>query len=212
MQYLSHPKSVLTQTSCIRFMTMRATHPFVLRQFWERWFLSYILTPGPDFDHTFPLKGFWTHKSLWLSIWASILFCFQVLSTDSTWKVFSTITWIPWHALHCNWLCPSTTVLWLLLTNVLSVLGRLPTFPLRIKSLFRTLRRQQNQLSNGCKTSYNILSQAQRKHQSWKQSIQDWKWCQQNLLFFKQTTVASHTSSKYMVFSKSNSKSINIID
>jgi hypothetical protein len=21
------------------------------------------LTPGPDSDHTFPLKGFWTHKS-----------------------------------------------------------------------------------------------------------------------------------------------------
>jgi hypothetical protein len=31
------------------------------------------------------------------------------------------------------------------------VLGRLPTFPLRIKSLFRTLWHQQNQLSNGCK-------------------------------------------------------------
>jgi hypothetical protein len=31
------------------------------------------------------------------------------------------------------------------------VLGRLPTFPLRIKSLFQTLWRQKNQLSNGCK-------------------------------------------------------------
>jgi hypothetical protein len=52
------------------------------------------------------------------------------------------------------------------------MLGRLPTFPLRIKFLYRTLQRQQHQLSNGCKTSCDILSQGKKtsilKNKSYK--------------------------------------------
>ena len=39
-RYLTHPMSVWTQTSCVGFVTMRNTHPFVLRTFQELWFLS----------------------------------------------------------------------------------------------------------------------------------------------------------------------------
>jgi hypothetical protein len=42
------------------------------------------------------------------------------------------------------------------------VLGRLPTFPLRIKSLFELFGVNKNQLSNGCKTSCDILSQGKK--------------------------------------------------
>ena len=95
--------------------------------------------------------------------------------------------------------------------TVLSVLGRLPTFPLRIKSFFRTLYCQQNQLSNGCKTSCDILSQGKKTSILKNKSYKIEKWCQQNLLSFKQT-VASCTPSRYMVFSKSTFKSINTIN
>jgi hypothetical protein len=39
-RYLSLLTSVWTQTSCVGFLMMRAMLSFVLRQFWESWFLS----------------------------------------------------------------------------------------------------------------------------------------------------------------------------
>ena len=116
------------------------------------WKLSKIWSPDPDFDHTFPLKCFWTHKSLWSSI------CFQVISKSFQQSpeysdMLCTATGYAPQPLLSGYCWPTT----------FSVPGRLPTFPLRIKSLYRTLRCQQNQLSNGYKkTSRDILSQAKK--------------------------------------------------
>jgi hypothetical protein len=97
------------------------------------------------------------------------------------------------------------------------VLGRLPTFPLRIKSLFELFDVNKNISLVATKTSCDILSQAKKTINLENKSYKIENDANKNILFFKQT-VASHTLSKYMafscimVYSKSTFKSINTID
>ena len=97
-------------------------------------------------------------------------------------KYFSTITWIPWHALHCNWLCPSTTVLWLLLTHCSLCAWKTANLPTENQvPLVNSLASTQSALQWLQKLSCDILSQAKKTINLENKFIQDWKWCQQSL-------------------------------
>ena len=82
----------------------------------ELWFLSYFLPLiqiliTPSHWRVFgPTKAGYLMRVEYSSL-------SQVLSIDYTWKVSMKTTWVHWHALHCKWLCSSTTVLIWMLTQ-----------------------------------------------------------------------------------------------
>ena len=164
-------------------------------------------------------------------IWAKFCPLVQILITPSHWKDFGPTKSYDHQIFfqvisksfrqspeHFDMSCTATSyVLQPLLVGccwptALSVLGRMPTFPLRIKSLFQTLWHQHNQLSNGYKNLPATSCHKPRKPSILKTNHTRLKNdANKSLLFFKQT-VASCTLSKHMVFSKSTSMSINTID
>ena len=148
--------------------------PFSLHfEHFENWaffrpLVQILITPShwKDFG---PTKAY-NHRSE-----LQILFRFQVLSTDSTWKDFSTIFCKLGHALHCNWLCHSITALWLLLTHCSLCTWKTASLPTENQVPHVNFFGVNNPLTNGCKFFLRHLVTSQKKHQSWKWNIQDWK-------------------------------------
>jgi hypothetical protein len=66
------------------------------------------------------------------------------------------------HALLCNWLCPSTTALWLLLTHCSYCKWKTASLPTENQVPHVNFFNVNKPLSNGCKFPCDILSQAKK--------------------------------------------------